>query len=215
MSCRHHSAFRCRCEGMDHFVLEGIPHSKPKEEVMRDNTPIYIVDTETTGVNPKLGHTIFEVAIVDLTNSADRHHWFFQLTDEEIAKANPDCLNGFGDYNGRISQQDWLVKPEHRDDAIEDICSVLEDACFAAVNPSFDNDFLRAFMEPHGMYPTWDYHLLDIWTYSLPIIGMNKGSKDIMRALGLPNCGHTAMGDALQERDALLMLRAIARERRK
>jgi DNA polymerase III epsilon subunit-like protein len=178
---------------------------------------IYVVDTETTGVDLEAGHTLFEVALVNLDDPLDRHQWFFALTMDEIAKADPKCLTGFGNYNGRLLLQRNVIPPDYqaRKRAINQVFDYLDGSILAAVNPTFDDKFLAAFVASYGLQRVWDYHLLDIWTYSLPIIGWNRGSRDIMGALGLPPCAHTAMGDALVERDALIMLRQMARERRR
>ena len=179
---------------------------------MRNDRSIWVVDTETTGIHPELGHVLYDVAILR-HDSGIKFHWFLELTSKELAFADPEAM-AVGDYYGRAPKV-GKIQPSGRVTVAESIAELLKGCIICGMNPHFDNMFLRAFLDTYGIKPTWDYHLLDLWSMSFGVIGPNKGTGDILKALGIDRVQkHTALDDVIDEDEILRRMEKIAESRR-
>jgi DNA polymerase III epsilon subunit-like protein len=182
--------------------------------------PIVIVDTETSGLYPELGHQIWDLAILDYGADGSRreHQWFIQ---PDLRRADPGAL-AVGGYYERTA---GLVPVREHDPAGENgrwwsspaqvaakVAVLLDGATPLIAVPTFDIPFLRAFLLEHGQILTAHYRARDIGSMAYGYLhgrkaageslccipDMDAGTDDFAVALGVDPGRferHAALGD--------------------
>lgn len=144
------------------------------------------LDTETTGLDP-FKHDVWEIAWAvgdgDVQAMQVRH---------SLANAEPIALR----INGYLDR--WDKAASDLDEA--DLRNALVGATLVCSNPSFDEAFLR---QRWGVTP-WHHRKIDIATYAMPALGVDRplGLAEIAKRLGLREPDHTAKVDVLVLRAA-------------
>jgi DNA polymerase-3 subunit epsilon len=105
-----------------------------------------VLDTETTGENPKLGHRIIELGCIEVIDgfiTGKKYHQYFnpERSVEAVAKnahgISTECLNDKS-----------LFK-----EVVNEIIRFIGDSTMVAHNASFDISFLNAEMKLNGLDP--------------------------------------------------------------
>ncbi|MGE8546032.1 MAG: DNA polymerase III subunit epsilon [Alcaligenes sp.] len=109
-----------------------------------------ILDTETTGLEPREGHRIVEVGGVELINRklTGRHLHLYLNPDRD---SDPEALAVHGLTTEFLSQH-----PRFKD-VVQEILDFVQDAEVIIHNASFDTRFLDAELERIGMKPFAEY----------------------------------------------------------
>lgn len=154
----------------------------------RYDGPFAIVDVETTGMSPRLGDRVVEVAIIRVDHAG-------KVLDEYSTLVNPDGRDTGPVHIHRIRASDVLHAPKSGDLAEEVLCR-LEGAVVVAHNATFEERFLQAEFQragvPVGAFPALCSLRLARQVLTLP----NYRLETIARAAGLPLVDtHTALGD--------------------
>jgi DNA polymerase-3 subunit epsilon len=103
-----------------------------------------VLDTETTGLDPKEGHRIVEIGCVELLNHVPTGRVYHQYLDpERDMPAEAEAIHG-------LSRAFLSDKPRFAEVA-EAFARFLGDATLVIHNASFDMAFLNAEFERHGM----------------------------------------------------------------
>lgn len=182
---------------------------------------LIFVDTETTGLDVRKHH-IWEVAVIVREPGLDDVELLWQVRPD-LTEAEPKALE-IGRYEERFVVPDgWeaacvldgkatfrLTLPEF----LTDLQDELRDGVLIGSNPAFDDRFLTALMQDHGMRTPWHYRPDDVvamaagWLYAhgeTAALGRPWKSYEISEAVGVPRptaeAGHTALGDARWARD--------------
>ena len=155
-----------------------------------------IVDCETTGLHPELGHVAWEWAVIE-RDTGNSHVYRVQPNGVELGRADPAALE-IGGYRERTSGM------QGRDDcALADLAGggdvpswscrtclashlagLLKDATIIGAVPGFDERMLTALLTSYGMRPPWPWH------YRVRDIGsMAYGYLSACLALGVPDMG--------------------------
>jgi DNA polymerase III subunit epsilon len=102
-----------------------------------------IIDTETTGLEPKAGHRIIELAAVEIVNrrATGRHLHFYFNPEREIDM-------GATDVHGK-TWEDLKQQPRFRD-RMGEMLEFLRDAEWIIHNAAFDIEFLNWELEKEG-----------------------------------------------------------------
>lgn len=185
-------------------------------------TPLAIVDTETTGLDPDV-HEIWEVALI-LRTEAGQTEYVWQLP-VDLGRADVIGLN-IGQFNER--RWPWPGGPDARADALIGCRSDLDDngengpcivhpddlpafadqfatltggAHLVGAVPSFDDERLRKLLRRHGACPGWHYHLVDVEALAAGRLGVGPpwNSRELSAKVGVDPgdfAAHTALGDA-------------------
>jgi DNA polymerase III epsilon subunit-like protein len=115
---------------------------------------IAFVDCETTGVDPSLGHEIWEIGLILRHDGGDTEHQWFLKPD--LTAADPAALP-VGRYYERTPAT-WsdpaAVAPV--------LARLLDRAELVGSSVWFDAGFLRAFLRANGECGTWSRHLVDV-----------------------------------------------------
>jgi len=114
-----------------------------------------VLDTETTGLDPRSGHRIIEIACIEIEDYLPTGRSFHRYIDPE-RDVEPEAEKIHG-----ISRRMLLGKPTFGD---ADICDAfldfVGDAVIVAHNAAFDRGFVNAELERIGRAPLPDSH----WT---------------------------------------------------
>ena len=152
---------------------------------------IYL-DTETTGLDPHQ-HQVWEIAwAVDHgpVNVIQVHH--------SLSCADPVALkmNGYLDRWEGVCEAGTETRLRDR----------LRGATLVCSNPSFDEAFLRE----RWRETPWHHRKIDIATYAMPALGLDRpvGIAQIAERLGVRAPDHTAAGDVLTLRACYVELAA-------
>ncbi|MEN1975088.1 3'-5' exonuclease [Cellulomonas sp. P4] len=154
----------------------------------RYDGPFAIIDVETTGMSPRRGDRVVEVAIVRVDHAG-------RVLDEYSTLVNPDGRDTGPVHIHRIRASDVIHAPKFGDLA-EEVLSRLDGAVVVAHNAAFEERFLRAEFQragvPVGALPALCSLRLARQVLTLP----NYRLETIARAAGLPLVDtHTALGD--------------------
>ena len=152
---------------------------------------IYL-DTETTGLDPHQHH-VWEIAWAvndGPVNVAQVRH--------SLSYADPVALkmNGYLDRWEGVCEAGTEARLRER----------LQGATLVCSNPSFDEAFLRE----RWRETPWHHRKIDIATYAMPALGLDRpvGLAAIAEALGVRAPDHTAAGDVLALRACYVELAA-------
>ncbi len=176
-------------------------------------TRLVFADLETTGTDPTRHH-LWEVALIVRQPDGDVEYCWQVRPD--LTTADPMALK-IGRYYERT---DWGGVPteaictEHparsKDDrsaaqVATELAQLLNGAVLAAANVAFDAAFLDRFLRANGQAPSWDYHLLEVESYTAGALGaappwkLNSLATDLR--VVLPTDRHSALADARLVRD--------------
>lgn len=172
-------------------------------------TPLAFVDCETTGLDPDMGHELWEVAVI-----VGKVRALYQVRPN-LANADSKALEigGFhdrfkvpeGHEAARIDPDTGQVDPTTVAQVRGELVRLLNRAVMIGSNPGFDAAFIKRLLL--GATP-WHYRPVDAITLAVGKLGsmpMPWRSEDISRAVGVESpdktSRHTAMGDALWIRD--------------
>lgn len=163
-------------------------HGNPRQAGQPLEGPYAIIDFETTGVSPRTGDRIIEVAIVRVSRDG-------RVLDEYSTLLNPEGRDTGPVHVHRIRNGDVCGAPMFRD-AAADILSRLDGAVVVAHNASFEQRFLDSELARINVGIGHVPALCTLWlarqTLSLP----NYKLETIARSARLSLAdGHTALGD--------------------
>mgnify|MGYP006155520197 CR=1 FL=1 len=96
-----------------------------------------VLDTETTGLDPKMGHRIIEIGAIELINHIPTDQYFHTYVNPEEKEIAPGAFKVHG-----ISSNFLLDKPLFKDVA-EDFLKFINKSPVLAHNASFDVGFLN------------------------------------------------------------------------
>lgn len=112
------------------------------------------IDVETTGLDPDLGHQIWDIGLILRQDGTDTEHQWFLKPD--LTTADPDALP-IGRYYERTPST-WSAPA-----AVAPVLArLLDRAVLVGCSTWFDAGFLRAFLRAHGECGTWSRHLVDV-----------------------------------------------------
>ncbi len=133
---------------------------------------VVFLDTETTGLYPHQGHEIWELAII--TEDGKEYEWQLPV---DLEYADPMALK-IGKFHERRAKMDkegvgiaMLSQEQLNGDGwtpiapremAEGIAILLNNVHLVGAVPSFDDAFLKKFLQENNQAPTWHYHLIDI-----------------------------------------------------
>jgi DNA polymerase III subunit epsilon len=105
-----------------------------------------LFDTETTGLEPHLGHRLIEIAALELDNDLPTGQYFHRVIDpERDIPADASRIHGF-------TNADVQGKPRFAD-VVEDLLAFMGDGKLIAHNAAFDFGFLNAELALLGLPP--------------------------------------------------------------
>lgn len=105
--------------------------------------PIVILDTETTGLFPEMGHRVVEIGAIRLENWQEVGQINTLLQPKRKMEAKASQVNG-------ITDDDLVGQPTFADVAVE-LLALLDGALLVAHNARFDADFLGMELFIQGM----------------------------------------------------------------
>lgn len=168
------------------------------------------IDCETTGTDPERHH-VWEIGLI---TASGEYSWILQLTDEELATAEPMALS-IGNYYERAGKayqeyaQDMRFAPANIVMEDSSLQKAMRDHPYIAIGdrstladflareisrshlvgavPSFDARFVGDLMRNHSRPPSWHYHLVDVEALAAGKLGLQPPwkSKALYRALGI------------------------------
>lgn len=165
---------------------------------------LVFLDTETTGLDPKL-HEVFEIAyVVDNAEYIE-----CEIVAHTLRNATEEALT-INRYHKRRVPELFTEFAARRFESR--LFTALEGQTLVCANPHFDANMLEA---RWGAAP-WHYRLLDIEAYAMPAFGWDtpKGLHTIYTALNergfnIPESNHTAWSDVNTLRETFWALRGI------
>ena len=105
-----------------------------------------LLDTETTGLDPALGHRVIEIAAIELSNDLPSGEFFHRLLDPgRPVPAEATAIHGFGDADLAGQPRFAEVAPE--------FLAFLGEAPIIAHNAPFDFGFIDAELLRSGLPP--------------------------------------------------------------
>jgi len=107
-----------------------------------------VLDTETTGLDPRQGHRIVEIGCVELINHVPTSRtWQTYTNPEREMPKEATMVHGLTD--------DFLAKQPVFAEIVDTFLAFIEDTPLVIHNASFDMGFLNAELKRHG-FPTLD-----------------------------------------------------------
>jgi len=107
-----------------------------------------VLDTETTGLDPRQGHRIVEIGCVELINHVPTSRtWQTYINPEREMPKEATMVHGLTD--------DFLAKQPVFAEIVDTFLAFIEDTPLVIHNASFDMGFLNAELKRHG-FPTLD-----------------------------------------------------------
>jgi DNA polymerase-3 subunit epsilon len=115
-----------------------------------------VLDTETTGLDPKSGHRLIEIACVELDDLVPTGRSFHRYIDpEREVDADAERIHG-------LSAAFLAGKPKFGDaDVVDAFLDFIEDAALVAHNAAFDRNFVNAELERIGRATIADARWID------------------------------------------------------
>jgi len=152
-----------------------------------------VLDTETTGLNPRTGDRIIEVGCVELVNRRLTGNNFHRYTNPE-RDSDPGALAVHG-----LTTEFLSDKPKFAEIAAE-LCSYIGDAEIIIHNAPFDVGFLDAEFAKLGL-PKFDTHVVKITDTLQQAKELHPGKRNSLDALcdryGISNAHRTLHGALL------------------
>jgi DNA polymerase-3 subunit epsilon len=154
-----------------------------------NQTPVAVLDFETTGLSPKTGARVVEIGVVRVEPGGDPHVVLDTLVDPE-GPVHASDIHG-------ITDDDVVGAPQFRELA-GTIYEALDGAVVLAYNSAFDMGFLKAELlracrlKDCEMPP----HLCLMWLRPLLGLGGRASLCATCEDFGLPTATHTAADDA-------------------
>lgn len=196
---------------------------------MTEPITLAFVDTETTGLRPELGHSVWELAIIRRGPDEDPDWWetehVWQIRPG-LTTADPEALDMCG-YHQRFRvppgvdtlwfpQEQREPIPQTFAEAAAQIHRLLDGAYLVGAVPSFDALMLTYFLRGHGLEPAWRHRLVCVENLVAGATHQRipQGLREAASQVGVwvdPEARHTAMGDARVARDTYdaVMQRAV------
>jgi hypothetical protein len=129
-----------------------------------------IVDCESTGLYPELGHIAWEWAVIERDTGAE-HVWRIEADSGDLGRADPAALKISG-YHERTRGMQRTTACDLADLAdvtgagawscriclASHLAGLLAGATIIGAVPGFDERFLTAFLRIHGYRPPWPWH---------------------------------------------------------
>lgn len=174
-------------------------------------TRLVFIDVETTGVHPD--RRVWEIGMIERTSVMPdvEQHLFVDSRDLDLGNADGRALN-IGRFHERHPEMAPTVSDITRmvDEyqAMQIVERVTRDAILVGVNVQFDAEVLANRMRYHGIYPAWDFNLIEVKSLCAGyLVGLGGrlpappwSSGQVTEWLGLPaldaDVAHTALGDA-------------------
>lgn len=170
------------------------------------------LDTETTGLSPRRGAQIWELALingdrileyqlpVDLTRAdtmALRIGGFYARRPIPTLGINRGTVCAWRDGGADGKWQFGLTAKYFA----AEVAAKLDGAHLVGANPAFDAMFIEAWLNKHGQAATWDHHLVDVEERVAALYGLSAGIglRKSAELLGLEvdtEQTHTALYDA-------------------
>jgi DNA polymerase III epsilon subunit-like protein len=169
------------------------------------DTPIAVIDFETTGFSPKSGSRVVEVAVVRIDPGAEPRLVLDTLVDPD-GPVHATRIHG-------ITDDDVLGAPLFTDLAAN-VAQALEGAVVAAFNASFDMRFLEHELHrsKRGQQAWIPPHVCLMYARPLLNLGPKCSLADACAACGLPPASHRAADDAIAGARLWLIYRDAARK---
>lgn len=175
----------------------------------KDDPSLLIIDTETTGLHPEKDHVMCELCLLNPNQKfteANVGRWFFELTDQEIARGSPEAfkINNYFERIDAEQQKESWVSIKDRVRACQEILMWTDQSILCGDNVQFDANFLKHWIWAKQFEPNWNYHLLDLESMTIGILAGGApfpwNSATVADAIGIPFPKdldrHTAFGDA-------------------
>lgn len=165
---------------------------------------LVFVDTETTGLDPAV-HEMYEVSLTktDLAGEIKGHvyHW---IVPQRLHLASPQALT-LGHYYERKKTEpcEGRVKGTIRREVAEEIAVFTQGVHLVGCKPSFDADFITAFLKEEEHVPVWHHRMIDLESMAIGIEpdvaqGTPMGLTELCECfkVAIPDeLRHTAKGD--------------------
>ncbi|MGB3715661.1 MAG: exonuclease domain-containing protein [Candidatus Promineifilaceae bacterium] len=170
--------------------------------------PVVVLDTETTGLFPGVGHRVVELAAIRMETSSSR---VWRVTDQFSQLINPGrSMDPDASRINGILDEDLLGKPSF-EDISEEIFALTEGALLVAHNAQFDASFLGMELHIMNIYkPRRDYYgIPNPWLCTLMVARRNfhfgnNSLGHIARMLGVrTGRAHRALGDVFTTAEVL------------
>ena len=174
-----------------------------------DDPRLLIIDTETTGLVPERNSVICELCLLEPNldfSEAKVKLWFFELTEGEIARADPKALkiNRYLERQEQMQRSNNWVTIKERTRVVLEILKITDGSVLCGDNVSFDANFLKHLVWRVNQEPNWDYHLLELESMTIGVLGGDApypwNGSSIAESIEVPFPKklerHTAFGDA-------------------
>jgi DNA polymerase III epsilon subunit family exonuclease len=170
--------------------------------------PVVVLDTETTGLFPGVGHRVVELAAIRMETSSSRE---WQVTDQFSQLINPGrSMDPDASRINGILDEDLVGKPSF-EDIYAEIFAIMEGALLVAHNAQFDASFLGMELHIMSIYnPKRDpYGIPNPWLCTLMVARRNfhfgnNSLGHIARMLGVrTGRAHRALGDVFTTAEVL------------
>lgn len=169
----------------------------------------FVLDTETTGLNPEQ-HRIIEVALIELdpTTKEPIGHWS-SLVRPEDGVVDPEALR----VNG-ISPEEIQAAPPEKDVVDYLASQLLPDALIVAHHAPFDLSFLAHTFSRHE-YPSWQGDFICTRTaFGILVPGKPRSLHNVAEYFGISIIDrHRALGDAKVTAEVFRILAGLADEK--
>jgi len=164
-----------------------------------------VVDTETTGFDPRQGHRLIEAAALAVDSGAIGDGWSSLVRPGRPIPPDATAIHGIDDAMVADAPDVPAVAPELRR-----LCA---DHALVFHNVAFDLPFLRALFEEAGQPPLYN-PVVDTLGLSRGLGGAGHSLEALAARLGLPRpAAHRALSDATTTAHLFLVLAERWRER--
>lgn len=175
---------------------------------------LVIVDAETTGLHPKQGAQIIELAAMrfDPRTMLPR----VGCVDLLVKPTRPVPQDAYCRAKG-YNEAEWEAKGVTIEQALGALFPMIAGAKWTGQNPSFDRDFCTAAAENADMpWPKLgDYHMLDVGSLAYPLVlegtVPSESQRYLQELFGLGVQTHRAMSDVRHSAEILSRLLNAAR----
>ncbi|MEL6583512.1 MAG: DNA polymerase III subunit epsilon [Pseudomonadota bacterium] len=150
-----------------------------------------VLDTETTGLNPREGHRIVEIGAVELSGHVPTGRTYHQyINPERDMPAEAFAVHGLGD--------DFLKEKPVFAQVVEAFLAFVGDAKLVIHNAAFDMDFINFELKTHGRNPLPMTQAIDTLAIARSKFPGAQNSLDALcRRFGVDNSGREKHGALL------------------